>query len=470
MADLTKQDRIDLSSKLIAVPGEIAAANEASDAIEAAKVVALATDATNKKLVDERTTLIDGYQEEAKYLDGITRTEFSEQLIDDSARRVAGNTFYPANPQQPLPTLPDGLWKALSPLARTHTIGKTNLEVYSATGGRTEFDIISDLNAKIIQIEASPIPNNATGQKCTLTGSCSGEDNPVQTTESGCLADNGSWTPGPDTYVEDTSVTALLSQLETLIQEWEDVMVTQQSSIPTNDANATRAAGNTVSLTSIVNTKVIIDNWQLVQDFDTNTALPPGTGGTGCAIFDAMIEGQFEQAKLQPTTLLPVKQAITARTNSISVRASELIGINFLGTVVQTDDGTMTTKTGLYGERALLLNIRIGLLGGSLSEVVSLENAVEIQAKTIQAAEDKQEAYNLILVASLLTAPALDTFYLNLSDSSSFSAGDRVYVTADEQEELSGSIEEISGNRVKLTFKVPKKFTVDNNTRMYKTL
>jgi len=46
--------------------------------------------------------------------------------------------------------------------------------------------------------------------------------------------------------------------------------------------------------------------------------------------------------------------------------------------------------------------------------------------------------------------------------------GDKVYVVADDQAELVGVVREISGNRLKLNFVVPKKYTTGNATRVYK--
>lgn len=77
-------------------------------------------------------------------------------------------------------------------------------------------------------------------------------------------------------------------------------------------------------------------------------------------------------------------------------------------------------------------------------------------------------AYDLTMKATKATAPGLATSYLNVQNASSFKVGDDVYVVADDQEELSGKIEEVSKNRVKLTFNIPKKYTVANKTRLYK--
>ena len=62
----------------------------------------------------------------------------------------------------------------------------------------------------------------------------------------------------------------------------------------------------------------------------------------------------------------------------------------------------------------------------------------------------------------------MDTPYLNVLDASEFNVGDEVYVVANNQEELFGTILEKDGNRVKLDFIVPKKYNLGNLTRLYR--
>ena len=85
-------------------------------------------------------------------------------------------------------------------------------------------------------------------------------------------------------------------------------------------------------------------------------------------------------------------------------------------------------------------------------------------------AENARAALSLVMAATLAIAPGIDTKYLNVKDASQFSAGDRVYVVANDQEELSGSIVSVNNNRIELTFNVPKKYTTVNQTRLYKIL
>lgn len=470
MSILTKDDRIQISAKIVGIKEEKALSDATTVSLNDAKTKAQAKDDSNKKLVDSRTIFINSYQKELKYLDGNVRTELTENIILDSANRVKNNSFFPVDPQTPLPSLPTGVWPNFIPYSKTHAIGKTNLEAYSSTYTRKEPTIISDINAKIAQIETQLISHRATGKKCTTSGTCS--INPtVNTTQALCTAAGGTWTPGPDVYSTDTTVTGYLTDLKTLIQEWEDALNNEKIQVPTNDSNSTRALGNTNSISDINNSINIINVWQSVQDYDTTTALPTGSNGTAVAAFDAKTESYFQQAKLQPTTLQNIKNELTARSSYVTLRIGELTGSNYLGSITQNlSTGSLTATAGLYGERIYFLDMRINLLSGSLTEVISLGNSTAAQAQIKEAANNSATGLALIMKAVKAVAPGIDTPYLNFENLTGFSANDRIYVVADDQEELSGSILEISGNRAKFTFNIPKKYTTANNTRLYKVL
>jgi hypothetical protein len=468
MASLSKQDRIEISKKLTGIEFEILAVEQQEALNEQALVDAQNKDEPNKKLVQVRTDLIKPYQDELVFLDGITRSELTEQVMLDSARRLKNNSFFPNDPNVPLPSLPLGVWTYLVPFGRTHAIGKTNFEVYPATGGRTEQDIIDEINAKIAIIESYIIPSRATGQECVAgPGSCSGETPPGSgVDETTCLANGGTWTLGPSVRQPSVQLQGHLTDLKDLVQEWEDMLNDEDAVIPTDDPDSTRQTGNDAAKSDIANAILVIDTWQAVQDFDTTTPLP-----SDCDDFENMIEDDFEQAKLLPITIQPLKDELTARASYIAIRESDVISSTYLGNVVQDlNTGEITAFEGLYGERMKFINLRLNIISGTLTAIAGLETVGSFSDATKAAAEETGDTLSLVMTATLATASGLDTKFLNIKDGSGFSQGDRVYVVANEQEELSGSIVAVDGNRVELTFKIPKKYTIDNQTRLYKLL
>lgn len=472
MADLTQQDRIEISGKLAGIDDEVARSDAILEEVGNQKKDLENKDAPNKKFLDNKTVLINPYQNELSYLDGIVRTELTEQIIDDSARKLLNNSFFPNDPQTPLPSIADGVWKNFPPFSGTHAIGKTEFEVYPSTGNRTESDIIADINSKIAQIEAVIVPTRATGKVCAGGfGSCS---DPLYSDQSTCEANGGTWTESTgDEYSSDPIVQGLLTELKTLIQEWEDILNSEKNAIPSStlDSNATRTIQNNAAIADIDNTISIIDVWQAVQDFDITTSLPVGDEGTGCSLFSGLTEGDFEQAKLQPTTLQIIKDETVARQAFVTTRISQLTGDDYLGSIDQDlSAGTINGTTGLYGSRFLYIDMRINLIEGTLSKVVGAEAAETAQGQSKDAKGVAKQALQDVMYVSKFAAPALGTKFLNLQDASGFSAGDRVYVYADEQNELSGSIVSVNRNRVELTFNVPAKYTTNNNSRIYKIL
>jgi hypothetical protein len=462
---LNKQDRIELSAKMAGAAEEKSAVDKTIEIVDQAKLKAEAKDSPNKKLVDEKTALINPYQNELKLLDGTVRTELTESVLLDSAKRVLGNSFFPNKPNAPLPSIPGGVWLNFSPFSRTHAIGKTSLEVYESTGNRGEQIILTDITSKILSIEAKIIATRATGKKGQTTGSCTPAGS--GTTQSVCIANGGTWTPGPDVFVSDTDTQGFLSDLKALVQEWENTLNNQKSIINSiSDSNSVRKTQNLAALTDINNSLTIINNWQAVQDYDTTTPLP-----STIASFNALTESYFQQTKMQPTTLQILKNELTARSAYVVTRKDQLSGGNYLGSITQDmSTGSITAIQGLYGERMLFIDMRINAVGGTLSEVVAFSMSKTSQNEIKKSIEIATQGIGLVMKATKAAAPGIDTKFMNFESLSGFSVGDRVYLVADDQEELSGSIEEINGNRAKLTFSVPKKYTTSNNTRIYKLL
>jgi hypothetical protein len=471
MSSYTKEDRIQLSSKAVGIKDEKTIANNTIGYVDQATTEEEAKDSPNKKFIEEKTVSINSYQDELKFFDGITRTELVESIMIDSAEKTLDNSFFPVDT-----AVFDNTWPNFVPFAGTHAIGKQKTTgyinpEYPATGARTEYDIISDINSKISAIESEPIPERATGQQCDgSTGFCTGEDNPPQTTQATCEADNGVWTPpGNDTYSPSVTAT-LLSELKTLVQEWENMLNSEKATIP-EDKDSTRKTKNDIAIADINNAISIIDTWQSVQDFDTTTSLPTGSEGSGCTLFYAMIESDFEQAKIQPTTLQPLKNELTARSSYISTRQSELEGSEYLGSINQDiNSGSLIDTQGLYGERMLFIDMRLNLVGGTLSKLVNLDKTRGGQEALKESADNAEKGLELVIKATKASADGANIQFLHFENLSGFSAGDRVYMVSDTQDELSGSIEEINGNRAKLTFKIPQKYTIGDNTRLYKLL
>lgn len=473
---LLQQERIEISKKIIDIPAQNIALDGIKDTLEVNKVKLTNEDNANKSLMDGLTTLVNSYQQEFAKLDGNVRTELIEQNLIDGANKIKQNFFFPNDNLVVLPSVPDGVWKFLTPFSGSVVIGKNYVEVFPSTVVK-EQDKIDAINAQIAIIEAVVTPTRSTGLKCEedVSGSCSGEDNPPQLTQVACEADNGTWTPtgGPDTYSPDAVIQSALTNIVNAINDWKSFLQSEKTIIQsenTADTDAGRIAQNNVAIADIDNAIAVIDSWLLYNNWDTTTVLPTGSGGTACAAFLAMIAGDFQPSKLRENELQEIKNEITARASFIPTRVSQLT--TNLGTVGQnlTTGEINNSGSGLYDQRFKTINVRLNLLGGSLNKKLSTERGQQAQDSLKATNNSAIALYDSVMKVSLFRAPASNTGTIHVLDGSQFSIGDSIYIVAEKQEELSGTITNVDGNTIFLNFNIPEKYTHNNFSRIYKVL
>src|SRR5690606_37345616 len=105
---------------------------------------------------------INAYQNEIKLLDGNDRTELLEQDIIDSANRTKQNFFFPNDNQVPTPSIPDGIWKFLTPFSNSKAIGLNYSEAFPSVVTK-EQDKIDTSNGIIAIIEGIQDATRCTG-------------------------------------------------------------------------------------------------------------------------------------------------------------------------------------------------------------------------------------------------------------------------------------------------------------------
>lgn len=470
---LTKDQRIEISKKVIEIPELNKALDGVKDSLSVEIVKLQNIDGGNKSFMDEITTHINAYQNELKLLDGNNRTELVEQDMVDSANKIKQNFFFPNDNQVPLPSISDGIWKFLTPFSGNIAIGKNYVEAFPGVVTR-EQDKINAINSVIATIEGIQDSTRSTGLACfeDLSGSCSGEDNPPQLDKASCEADNGTWTPtgGPDTYSPDATAQTALADLVVALNDWKSFVTTEQAEIYGSDPDATRQSENDAASQDIDDLIAIIDSFLLYDDFDTTTVLPSGSNGTACAAFDALTAADFEPSKLRADELQEIKDEITARGSFISTRISQITAN--LGSVGQDlSTGALNASgSGFYDERFKVINVRLNLLGGSLNKLRGTQRGAQAQ-DDIKATNDNVISFYASKIKSTkFKAPASNTNTIHVINASDFAPGDSVYIIADKQQELSGTVLTISGNTMTFDFTIPEKYTHINFGRVYKTL
>jgi len=318
MSTLTKEERIQMSKKIIAVPEENKSAEFVKQQILAQKAQFEKDDALNASLQAPYNDVINAYQLEYNYIDGNLRTELTEGLVLAAAKQEKDNGFFIADPDQPLPSLPDGVWKFFNPAGFTYAIGKNRLETYDPEPLGEE-PILTNINDLITEIEAISIPTRATGDECTP-----GTPND---------------TIGPNAEIQD-----LIQQLKDEVQLWEDSLNAQASSIVLPEPNsASREVENQAAFDDTQDAIAVIDAWQAVQDFDTSVTAttcaafnslnysgscsdPTYTDQVTCELNGETWTGALQDSKLSPTQLQNIKDEVVARTAFIVTRKSQLDG------------------------------------------------------------------------------------------------------------------------------------------------
>jgi len=471
---LTQDERIQISKKIIDIPVQDAAFANIKANLDVNLVKITNEDNANKSLMDDNTVFIDPYQSELTQLDGIERTVMVENDLINGAKKTKQNYFFPNDNQVPLPNVPDGIWKFLTPFSGSIAIGKNYVEAFPSTGNVIEQDKIDAVNAQITIIESAIAGTRSTGLECSedTSGSCSGEDNPPQLTEAACLLDNGTWTPtgGADSYDPEPIIQQALIDLVAALNDWRAFMLAEKALIITTDTNAGRQADNDAAIADIDNAVAVIDSWLLYADWDTTTTLPSGSGGTACAAFALMVAADFVASKLREDELQEIKDETAAREAFIVTRITQLnTNLGSVGQDLSTGE-LNGSGSGLYDARYKAINVRLNLLGGSLNKKLSNEKGQAAQDAQKDTNANAASLYDSVMKVSLLRAPASNTGTIHVMSSTDFSIGDSVYIIAEEQNELTGTILNIQDNTVFLDFKIPEKYTHNNRSRLYKVL
>lgn len=436
---LTQPQRIEISKKIVSIPKENESMEKSKVLQQAALTKAQEVDSGNKSILDLREPVINGYQAELQMLDGNGRSVTTEALIQDAANRVIGNFFFYNQVGVATPSVPDGVWKNFYPFLLGYGIGKNYFEVYPTV--QKEQDLIDAFQSAVTALEVFHPMERCTGQNATVG------------------------MPPPDVIAAYPAVQAALTAVITAVSNYNTFLTTQSSIIYTTDYDTSRQPTSLVAKSNIDTIiKPAIATWTAYNNYNT------AHGQTTFAGFYAYNTALLQPTKGNPIQLGILKTAVIARKTFVdSIRIPQLTG--YLGTVSQNlSDGSIISQSGLYGERSLGLNLRLGVMTGSLTKVVGLTKGQQAQQNIIDSNTSNLSAYDLIIKVSKFKAPASANNIVHVVDSSAFVVGNTVFVCGDGQEELTGTILAINGSRIDLDFEVPKKYTPMNNSRLYKTI
>lgn len=421
---------------------------------------ALALDQGNMRLFDSKNRLVDGYQNELKYLTGIDRVRITEQVMIDSANFVLGNLLYPNNAITPPPSIAPNIWTKLRPYSKTAAVGKTLAEVFPAVDPAIgEEPLINSILSQITSAQGTYASIELTTGEYCADGTCS---NPSYNNSSSCVMNGGTWTPAPASFDTYPAVHSVLSSIQSNVNALRAALVLEQAAILTDDPNLTRQAQNNAAIAAIPAVIAAIDTWLAYPDFNT------AHGATTCNQFYAMDGSTLAPTKLYSGQLNALYTSLSNRLTAVGVRVSE-INTN-LGVINQNLTDGSFTGNGLYYERFQFIDLRLNLVFGSLTEYLNYGRSVDNQGQLLLGVEQATAVYETLLLCSILAAPTNGTNTLNVKDATGFSVGDNVFIKSDTQEELVRSIEAISGNRITVGQTIPAKYRPGELARVYKDI
>lgn len=473
---LSQEDRIAFTKKIVEGPALIASVTQSKASISVELTKARALDNAHKNLVDGKTAVINAYQAELIKLDGITRSNLTEQNIQDAANLVLGNSLYPNNINSPPPSLAPNLWTQTKPYAKNLAIGQFYTEAYGASVPK-ESDSVSPVSAAIASIEALYTAiQRTTGQHC-LPGNINGGvcSLPSYTTQSTCIAATptpGVWTPASihDQIVTYPEVVTALADLVTKLNTYKSYLQAEVATVYLADKDPTRKTQNQAAADYINNTTIpAINAWLALADFDTNTFYPMTMIlENTCLSWNAYDYTTLGPTKLQPSQINILKSAISARAAFVGTRQTQLI--SYLGSITQDPSTGETTGSGLYFERWSFIQLRLNMLGGSLFALKGYERAGKAQDEQISNIKLANASYALFLTCSQFQSPATGTKYVSVKDASKFAVGDNVYIVSNSQPEIGITIAAIVGNRIEFGQIVPANYREGEFARVYKDL
>lgn len=458
---LSKDDRIAFSLQIVSSDSQIRAFDTAKAQLQVQINTLQKLDTANANLYNPVNVLINSYHNEYAKLDGNVRSSIIEQDIVDSANKKINNFFFPNNINTAVPSLTpyNNIWAQIKPFAITYAIGKNYVETYPSTTQK-EADLINPILTLISNASAYSDIENTTGQICT-DGTC---DLPQYLDQPTCVANSGVWTPGPDTIVTYPDVQTLKTNIVSAVNTLKTFLLTEVSLIPTNDPDTSNQSLNNAAINDINNVILAaINTWLGYVDFNTSH------GQTTCAGFNSYNSNLLAPTKLHSTQLSALQLALNSRLSFITTRISQLSTI--LGNITQNlTNGDLTSSTGLYGKRYGYLSLRLNALGGSLSQLASLQAATNAQDAIKANTITTKNTYMSFLPTTLFKSPGSGSSTIHLVDTSFLSVGDTVFIIAENQEELQRAVKSISGNMVILNDTVPEKYIPSSKARLYKDL
>lgn len=481
---LTQPQRIQISGEQVELPLKIQAAQDTQTQLAQVKTDLLNKDGSLKIFFDKFNNIANAYQTERRWADGTTYTTVTNQEVIDGSQKLSGNKFFPT----------DGSWIKFQPVKHASTEGlpTTNsaddeLEIFTKAiqlGGLTAL-INFLLNGQTSGVADDTLASAYTPGSGTMVVTTGG-----QTVNNLIIVEGGGFSglflvtaaTGPNlTVVEVVPPNGILPMTTSTVKE----NITAFTNTERNTLTSTLYQN---VLTGIANSiKASVDLWEIalnnqltqlnangdnrspqateINTAKTNVNTAKSTITTWKALPDTGTLGN--DSKFVNVNISPIQAEIATRTSFIPTRVTQIT--TALGSITQNPDGTFT-GSGIYFERFNQINLRINLAGGPLTEYYEKNVGDTALSQIVTTANTTASTYNSELRTEPLSFNATGTNIVKVASITGFAISDTVFVMADGETELTGTISNISAPNITLSFTVSTAYTKAKKARIYKQL
>lgn len=481
---LTQPQRIQISGEILDLPAKIAAANATTAQLADVKTDLQNQDGSLKIFFDKYNDIANAYQTERRWVDGTTYATVTNTDVDNGAQKAPGNKFFPT----------DGSWIKFQPQKHASTEGlpTTNsaddeLEIFTRsleTNGLTAL-LNYLLNGQTSGVADDTLAMAYTPGSGTMTVTAGGQtvgnliivegggfsglfrvtaavgplltvtevippDGTLPMTTSNVLENIVAFTNTERNTLVSTIyqnvLTGITNKIIASVLLWETAIDNQLTQLNANgDSRSPQAAEITAAKTDINNAKSIIDTWQAF----------PNTGT------------MLNDSKFVNVNITPLQSEVTARQSFSSTRNTQIT--TALGSITQNADGTYS-GTGIYLLRFQQIDARINLAGGPLTEYYEKNVATAALAQIVTNANNRSSTFTSELRSEALSDNPTGNNVVKVADNTGFAVSDTIFVMADGETELTGTISAIAAPNITLSFTVPATYTKDKKARIYKQL
>jgi hypothetical protein len=429
-----------------------------------------------KLFFTEENSKADAYQNERRWLDGVTANPILFSEVDASAQRETGNIFFPADWRNFPPKVSDssngdtattstdseddvlndtfnnnGLLALTDFVQNGQTGGVGDTLRLSYSGGTSlEADLGNQTPGNLILVygggksallrvvnvvtvpNGSPPPDDFFTVNVTIVIATDGTI-PAGGTIAQTFSFSNAERNDPATSPYPNVLNSLLTSIKTRVDLWDDAVENQELNLQVNlDSNPDNDDAETDAGTA----RTVISTWIALPD----------TGSTG------------SDSKLTDNNLASIETEAADRNTFRPSRISQID--SSLGVVSQDDQGKVTGN-GIYWTRFESISVLINALDGPLAQFYNLDVTASVSNSQLDNAKTKIRLFSTKVLTVKLAENPTGNNIIEVTDATGFSVSDQIVLAAQGLEDIVATIDGISSNTLTLSKSISVEYNVD---------